>query len=98
VAERPRLAVFRSLRHVYAQVIDDSRGVTLVAASSLDAEVREQREGKPKSDISSLVGEIVARRAVENGITTVVFDRGGVRYHGRVQALANGARRGGLTF
>jgi len=97
-AERPRLAVFRSLQHIYAQVIDDSRGATLASASSLEAEVRDQRDGKAKSDVSRLVGSLVARRATETGIKQVVVDRGGFKYQGRVKALAEAAREGGLKF
>ena len=96
--DRPRLAVFRSLRHIYAQVIDDSRGVTLAAASSTEPEVRSQRDGKPKSQTSKLVGELVAKRAISNGVTAVVFDRGGYKYHGRVKVVADAAREGGLSF
>ena len=90
--------MFRSLNHIYVQLIDDLRGVTLATASSLDAEVREQRDGKHKSEVSELVGALIARRAVAKGITTVVFDRGGYKYHGRVKAVANAARKGGLAF
>ncbi len=98
VADRPRLAVFRSLRHTYAQVIDDSAGVTLASASTLEQEVRSQRDSKPKVDVSRVVGDLVAKRSVEKGITRVVFDRGGYKYHGRVKALADAAREGGLEF
>jgi large subunit ribosomal protein L18 len=97
-AERPRLCVFRSLNHVYAQVVDDAKGVTLAAASSLDPEIREQRDGKPKSQISTLVGKLIAQRAKEKGVSTVVFDRGGHKFHGRTKALADAAREGGLVF
>lgn len=96
--ERPRLAVFRSLNHIYAQVIDDTRGYTLVAASDLEPALQGQRAGKTKVEIASLVGETLARRALEKGITRVVFDRGGFKYHGRVKALAEAARRAGLQF
>ncbi len=97
---RPRLVVFRSLSHIYAQIVDDSRGRghTLVAASTLDPEVRDQAKGKRKSEASRLVGERIAQRAKESGITKVVFDRGGYAYHGRVKALAEGARAAGLQF
>jgi len=98
VAERPRLVVFRSLRHMYAQVIDDGVGETLVSASSLDAMVKEQRNGKSKSNVAELVGTLVAERALEKGIKAVVFDRGGYQYHGRVKAVADAARKGGLSF
>ncbi len=95
---RPRLAVFRSLNHVYAQLIDDSKGVTLAAASTLDAEVRGQQAGQGKSEISKAVGGLIARRAKAQGITEVVFDRAGYKYHGRVKVLAEAAREGGLVF
>ena len=98
VSERPRLVVFRSLRHMYAQVIDDTEGVTLAAASSLDAEVKERRNGGTKADTAGIVGSLIAERAVGAGIRTVVFDRGGYKYHGRVKAVADAARKGGLSF
>jgi large subunit ribosomal protein L18 len=97
-SERPRLAVYRSLQHVYAQVIDDSKGETLVTASSLEPTILGQREGKRKSQVSVLVGELIAERAKEKGINTVVFDRGGFKFHGRTKALADAARKGGLVF
>ena len=92
--ERPRLMVFRSSRHVYAQIIDDSNGHTLVAASTLDADLKSQLEGKSTQDTaaSELVGRTIAQRAMEKGISRVVFDRGGYKYHGRVKALADAAR------
>lgn len=97
--ERPRLSVYRSLRHIYAQIIDDTRGHTLVSASTLDAEVRERiSDEAAKSDQAKVVGEVLAQRAVEKGLKVVVFDRGGYRYHGRVKALAEAARAGGLEF
>ncbi|NJN93536.1 MAG: 50S ribosomal protein L18 [Anaerolineales bacterium] len=98
--ERPRLNVFRSLNHIYAQVIDDTKGVTLVSASSLDANVREAEitTGKGKTERATLVGKLVAERALEAGITQVVFDRGGYKYHGRVKALADASREAGLKF
>ena len=96
--ERPRLAVFRSLTEIYAQVIDDEAGVTLVAASSIDKELRSELDGKTKTEQARMVGEAVANRAKDKGITTVVFDRGGFKYIGRVRALAEGAREGGLDF
>ncbi len=95
--ERPRLAVFRSNQHIYAQVIDDSRHHTLVAASSLEAEVKAQGVGRTKEG-SELVGKLIAERALQEGITEVVFDRGGKLYHGRVAALAEAARAAGLSF
>jgi large subunit ribosomal protein L18 len=96
--DRPRLAVFRSLNHIYAQVIDDARGHTLVAASTLDAEMKKNARGKNKTARAGLVGELLARRAKEKGINEVAFDRGGFKYHGRVKALADAARKGGLKF
>ena len=98
VPDRPRLAVFRSLNHIYAQVIDDSNGVTLAAASSLDLEVHDHVKDKSKTDVSKLVGELVARRAGKKGVVDVVFDRGGYKYHGRVAAVADAAREEGLKF
>lgn len=97
-AERPRLCVFRSLNHIYAQVIDDTRRHTLVSASSLDPEIREQLKEKTKKAEAELVGTLVGRRAKENGIKELVFDRGGYQYHGRVKALAEAARQMGLKF
>jgi len=97
-AQRPRLSVFRSLDHIYAQVIDDEAGRTLVNASSLEPAVRAQAEGKKKADLARVVGALVAERAKGAGISAVVFDRGGYKYHGRVQALADAARQGGLHF
>jgi large subunit ribosomal protein L18 len=97
-AERPRLAVFRSLNHIYAQVIDDTAGHTLLAASDLDADVRKAVDGKKKSEVAGLVGEALAKRAKEKGISAVVFDRGGFKYHGRVKALAEAVRKSGITF
>ena len=97
-SQRPRLAVFRSLKHVYAQVIDDSKGVTLAAASSLESQVIAERNGKQKTEVSKLVGNLIAERAKDKGVTTVVFDRAGYRYHGRVKALADAAREGGLKL
>ena len=97
-SERPRLAVFRSLRHIYAQVIDDTTGVTVAAASSQDGEVRKERDGKPKTEVSKLVGTLVAQRALARGVSRVVFDRGGYKYHGRARRLAEAAREGGLKL
>ncbi len=96
--ERPRLNVFRSLTNTYAQVIDDEAGVTLVSASTLDREVREQVQGLTKTEAARVVGKVLAQRALARGIRAVVFDRGGYKYIGRVQALAEGAREGGLEF
>jgi large subunit ribosomal protein L18 len=97
-AERPRLNVFRSLGNIYAQVIDDVAGHTLASASTIDRELRHQVEGKSKTEAAKMVGELVARRAQAVGIKTVVFDRGGYKFHGRVKALAEGAREAGLEF
>ncbi len=97
-AERPRLAVYRSLAEIYAQVIDDGAGRTLVAASTLDRELRGKLAGKTKTEQARLVGELVGKRAAEKGIRSVVFDRGGFRYIGRVKSLADGARESGLEF
>jgi len=96
--DRPRLCVFRALRHIYAQVIDDVAGKTLVCASSLDEPLRTQVKGKKKTEIAALVGSLVAQRALEKGIKKVVFDRGGYKFHGRVKALAEAARAAGLEF
>lgn len=96
--ERPRLCVFRSLADIYAQVIDDEAGNTVASASSIDHELREQIKGKTKTDQAKMVGALVAERAKAKGITQVVFDRGGFRYHGRVKALADAAREAGLDF
>jgi large subunit ribosomal protein L18 len=97
-AQRPRLNVFRSSSGIYAQIIDDAAGRTLVSASSVDKELRERVKGMKKSEQAKLVGQAVAERAKGKGITTVVFDRGGFKYIGRVKALADGAREGGLDF
>jgi len=119
--QRPRLCVFRSLKHIYAQIIDDQGGHTLVAASDLEADFRSRAdgkkpakpkskkgasepeatpggEGKAKKDVAGLVGGLLAQRALEKGIKMVVFDRGGYRFHGRVKALAEAARKAGLQF
>ena len=96
--ERPRLCVFRSLRHIYAQVIDDTVGHTLVSASSDEADVQNGGDTRPKISASEAVGKLLAQRAQSKGITQVVFDRGGYKYHGRVKALAEASRQGGLQF
>lgn len=96
--EHPRLSVFRSAKHIYAQIIDDVSGRTLVAASSLEKEVGENTELKGKTARAVLVGKLVARRAVDQDIKSVVFDRNGFLYHGRVKAVSDGAREGGLDF
>jgi large subunit ribosomal protein L18 len=97
-AERPRLCVFRSLEHIYAQVIDDLQGHTMVSASTVDPEIKEALSGKKRTAQAELVGSLVAKRASDAGVTRVVFDRGGYKYHGRVKTLAEAARRGGLKF
>jgi len=95
---RPRLNVFRSLNHIYAQVIDDVAGTTLVSASTLEESLKSELEGKNKTKQAAVIGKAVAERAVAAGINSVIFDRGGYLYHGRVKALADGAREGGLEF
>ncbi|HEV2908690.1 MAG TPA: 50S ribosomal protein L18 [Candidatus Eremiobacteraceae bacterium] len=97
-AQRPRLSVFRSLHHVYAQVIDDSTGRTLVAASTREKTVAQGLESLSSTAAAERVGTIVAQRAKEKGVTSVVFDRGGYKYHGRIKALADAARGAGLEF
>jgi large subunit ribosomal protein L18 len=96
-AERPRLAIFRSNQHIYAQVIDDAQQQTLVAASTLEADLKKEGQGNNR-EASAKVGKLVAERALAQGITQVVFDRGGNLYHGRVAALAEAAREAGLSF
>ena len=96
--ERPRLCVFRSIKDIYAQIIDDVSGRTIAAASSLEPEIRSSVGKAPKADVSKAVGTAIAQRAVTKGATKVVFDRGGYLYHGRVKALAEAAREGGLIF
>jgi large subunit ribosomal protein L18 len=95
---RPRLNVFRSVTEIYAQVVDDQVGRTLVSASSVDVELRKKMKGLNKTEQAKLVGQAVADRAKSKGITSVIFDRGGFRYMGRVKALADGARKNGLQF
>jgi large subunit ribosomal protein L18 len=97
-AERPRLAVFRSSKHIYAQVIDDENGTTLVSASTMEADVKGKVESSSNKEAAKLVGTVVAQKALAKGIESVVFDRGGFLYHGRIQELANGAREAGLQF
>jgi large subunit ribosomal protein L18 len=96
--DRPRLNVFRSARHIFAQIIDDSKGHTLVAASTLDKDIRVQAAALKKQDEAKAVGKLLAQRAKDKGLKQVVFDRGGFQYHGRVKSLADGAREGGLEF
>jgi large subunit ribosomal protein L18 len=95
---QPRLNVFRSLSHIYAQVIDDSKSRTIVSASTLDGDIKGQLDGKSKTDMAKAVGSAIAQKAIGKGIKTVVFDRGGFKYHGRVKALADAAREAGLKF
>ncbi len=98
-AERPRLSVYRSLKHIYAQIIDDERGHTLVSASTLDREIRPLVAGvRPKIAQAEIVGRILGERALKLGIQKVAFDRNGYKYHGRVKALAEAARQAGLQF
>ena len=96
--ECPRLSVFRSLNHIYVQLIDDKSGNTLVSASSLDSPVKEKAQGKSKREVAGLVGTLIGSRASEKGIKRAVLDRGGNKYFGRVQALAEAAKRGGLVI
>ena len=95
---KPRLCVFRSLNHIYAQAIDDSQGFTLTSASTLDPEIKTDTTGKTKKGKAELVGSLIAKRVMSKGINQVVFDRGGYKYHGRVKALAEAARQAGLKF
>lgn len=95
---RPRLCVFRSLKNIHAQVIDDSTGRTLVAASSLDTDMKSIIAGKKKTEVAAQVGSLIAQRALDKGIKKLAFDRGGYKYHGRIKALAEAARKAGLDF
>ena len=97
-AERPRLAVFRSNYHVYAQVIDDEAGKTLVSASTLEKDIKAELKNTDNVEAAAYIGDVVAKRAIEKGIKTVVFDRAGYIYHGKVEALADAARKAGLEF
>ena len=97
-AERPRLSVFRSAKHIYAQIIDDSQGMTLVSASTMEPDVRTGQKFDSKVAAAQFIGKRVGERAAEKGIRTVVFDRGGFMYHGRVKAVSEGAREAGLDF
>ncbi|MCS7012978.1 MAG: 50S ribosomal protein L18 [Chloroherpetonaceae bacterium] len=97
-AERPRLSVYRSLKHIYAQIIDDEKGETLVAITSNSKAFAPMLNGKKKVEVSREIGRMLAEKAKAKGITKVAFDRNGYRYHGRVKALADGAREGGLEF
>jgi len=97
-SQKPRLNVFRSNSNIYAQVIDDSQGITLVSASSLDKEIKEKLESTKNQDVAKIVGKAIGEKALSKGIDTVIFDRGGYVYHGRVKELADGAREAGLKF
>jgi large subunit ribosomal protein L18 len=97
-SERPRLTVNRSAKHIYAQIVDDTKGVTLVSASTVEKEIRETRTFENKSAAAKYIGKLVADRAAGKGITSVVFDRNGFLYHGRVKAVSDGAREAGLNF
>ncbi len=96
--DRPRMSVFRSAKHIYAQIIDDTKGVTLVAASTLDPEYKDAPVDGKKQDVAKAVGNLIGKRALDKGIKKVVFDRNGFLYHGRVKALSDGAREAGLEF
>lgn len=98
IPERLRLNVYRSLKHIYAQIIDDTKGHTLVSASTIEPEIYEKIKDLNKTEKAKIIGKILAERAIAKGITKVVFDRGGYKYHGRVKALAEGAREGGLEL
>lgn len=97
-AERPRLSIYRSLNNVYAQIIDDIKGITIAAASTLDKDIKGTEGHKGNAKAAKLVGELVAKKAVAAGVKQVVFDRSGYRYHGSIKALAEGSREGGLEF
>ena len=98
-AERPRLVVFRSLRHIYGQLVDDTRGVTLMGISSKSSSVQENlKDAEGKVGVSKIAGKALAEKATQAGVENVVFDRGGYKYHGRIRAFAEGAREGGLKF
>ena len=97
-SDRPRLSVFRSSRHIYVQVVDDIQGHTLVSASTNEKSVKEEQKFDSKTDGAEYIGKIIAQRALDKGIKKVVFDRNGYLYHGRVKALSDGAREGGLIF
>jgi large subunit ribosomal protein L18 len=96
--ERPRLSVFRSAKHIYSQIIDDSQGITLVTASTTEKEIRDQQKFENKIAAAAYIGQLIAERASQKGIKSVVFDRNGFLYHGRVKAVSDGARKAGLDF
>jgi large subunit ribosomal protein L18 len=97
-AEKPRLAVYRSLSHIYVQVIDDVSRMTIASASDVEADLKSKSDGKKKSDVATMIGSLVAERARAKGVSEVVFDRGGYPFHGRIKALAEAAREGGRKF
>ncbi|HOQ16296.1 MAG TPA: 50S ribosomal protein L18 [Defluviitaleaceae bacterium] len=97
-SERPRLSVFRSDKHIYAQIIDDTKGHTLVAASTVEKDIKSKIEKTNNVDAAKVVGEMIAKRALDKGVKQVVFDRGGYIYHGKIKALADAAREAGLEF
>ena len=97
-AEKPRLAVFRSNNHMYAQVIDDSKGITIAAASTVEKDIKAKLEKTNNIDAASMIGTVIAERSLEKGVKTVVYDRGGFLYHGKIKALADAAREAGLEF
>ena len=97
-SERPRLSVFRSARHVYAQIVDDAAGITLVTASTMEKTFKEQPKAVNKKSAATQIGKLIAQRALDKGIKKVVFDRNGFLYHGRIKALSDGAREGGLEL
>jgi len=96
--ERPRLSVYRSLNQIYAQIIDDLKGATLLSVSSLSREIKDHLKGKNKTEKAKVVGGLLAKKALEGGIEKVIFDRGGFKYHGRIKALAEAVRKAGLKF
>jgi len=96
--ERPRMTVFRSAKHIYSQIIDDTQGITLVTASTTEKEIREQQKFENKTAAAVYIGQLIAERAVQKGIKSVVFDRNGFLYHGRIKAVSDGARKAGLDF
>ena len=96
--ERPRMSVFRSAKHIYSQIIDDTQGITLVTASTTEKDIREQQKFENKTAAATYIGQLLAERAVQKGIKSVVFDRNGFLYHGRIKAVSDGARKAGLDF
>ncbi len=96
--QRPRLSVYRSAKHIYTQIVDDTQGITLVSASTMEKDIREQQKFENKTAAATYIGKLIAKRASEKGIKSVVFDRNGFLYHGRVKAVSEGARKAGLDF